>query len=249
MTKTTTLAKPEPEKALATVPAYLQGQGQKGLEQADQGDVTLPRLAIAQSGTPQCKKSSPKHIDGLEEGDLFNTLTGKVYGRKVKAIPVLFFKSAIKFKPKDDKGAPAGIDGMRPRVTDSTLADYLFGEDGAKPEWTLFRNFVCWLPEHKEMVVASMKSTSTKVAKQWIAFMRQANVPAYGKVYTITTIPEHRDQYDYFNFEIPFSQEFTPEQLFREADSLYNGMVGKDLKIDVEDLAAEENMDAEPAAF
>ena len=254
---TKALAKVEKQPfGLVKVPEYLRGQGQKGLEEVGRDDMILPRLAIAQSGSPAFKKASRDRIEGLEEGDLYNTLTRVIYGDKVNLIPVLFFKSFIKFGEKKD-GEAGGIQGIKRSVAAFEQATKLghikanaleFGPDGEKPEWTEFRNFVCWIPDKKDMVVVSMKSTDTKAAKMWISFMRMAAVPAYGKVYQISTVPVNKNNYDFFGFEVQPTGEFTPEDLFHECDKLYASLSGKELKIDVEGLAAEE-VDAEKAPF
>ena len=82
---TKALAKVEKQPfGLVKVPEYLRGQGQKGLEEVGRDDMILPRLAIAQSGSPAFKKASRDRIEGLEEGDLYNTLTRVIYGDKSK---------------------------------------------------------------------------------------------------------------------------------------------------------------------
>ena len=236
----TALAKSDPNTALANVPEYQRGKGQIGLEQVERDDMILPRLAIAQSGSPALKKSSKVRIEGLEEGELYNTLTREIYGDKVKLIPVLFFKSYIKFKPKGEDGSVGGILGMAKDKTHIDPKDLEFGPEGQKPVWTEFRNFVCWIPDKKQMVVCSMKSSDTKAAKTWISLMRMAGVPAFGKVYDVTTIPKSSNNYDYFGFEVQPTGDFTPEALFHECELLYASLNGKDLKIDVEGLAEEE---------
>ena len=46
-----------------------------GLENVTNDDITIPRLAIIQSGSPQRKKKDEKYIEGADEGMIFNTVT------------------------------------------------------------------------------------------------------------------------------------------------------------------------------
>ncbi len=71
-----------PQGNIAEIPEYLRrapGQGAAGFDEVEQGDLTLPRLALCQALTPQRDETEAKYIEGLEEGHYFNTLTGENY--------------------------------------------------------------------------------------------------------------------------------------------------------------------------
>src|SRR5687768_3865814 len=74
-------------------PAFLNNDPIEGFEGMDQADVTIARLALAQSMTGVAKKANPDYVEGLEEGLFFNSLTKEVYGKKVRFIPLFFFKN------------------------------------------------------------------------------------------------------------------------------------------------------------
>src|SRR5438132_1612945 len=104
--ETREITKREPG-ALSDVPDYLRRKGDGpplGLENLERNDMTLPRLGLCQSLTPQRIKSDPKYIAGLEEGEFFNTITREVYGNRVRLVPLLFYKTRILFGPKDEGG-------------------------------------------------------------------------------------------------------------------------------------------------
>lgn len=235
MTKSAAIEKRQPT-AIEQVPEFLRGQGQKGLENVERDDITLPRIAIAQSQSPAYKKSSPTRIEGLEEGQLYNSLTRKVYGDSVLVIPVLFFKNYIKFRSMDDGGGVLGMANDRAQLPAGAL-DF---QEGKKPEWTEFKNFVCWLPEEKEVASASMKSTSMKTARKWNSLMRFANVPAFGKVYKLTTSPEHKNNNDYFIYEVE-AVKFVDKSIFQQCEKLYEMMRGSNLTIDLTEEEGDTN--------
>ena len=58
----------------------------KGLQNVSNDDITIPRLAIIQSGSPQRKKKDEKYIEGAEDGMIFNTVTNEV-NEKIEVIP------------------------------------------------------------------------------------------------------------------------------------------------------------------
>ena len=72
----------------------------KGLQNVSNDDITIPRLAIIQSGSPQRKKKDEKYIEGAEEGMIFNTVTNEVY-EKIEVIPCGYRKTYVEWVPRD----------------------------------------------------------------------------------------------------------------------------------------------------
>jgi len=63
-----------------TVPDYIKSGDTRGTENIDSKDIRPPALRLAQSGTPQTKRQEASFIDGLREGEFFNSLTNERYG-------------------------------------------------------------------------------------------------------------------------------------------------------------------------
>lgn len=59
----------------------------RGLENVTNDDITIPRLAIVQAGSPQRKKKDEKYIEGAEEGNIFNTVTNQLFSDSIIVIP------------------------------------------------------------------------------------------------------------------------------------------------------------------
>src|ERR1041385_829350 len=107
----TTAIEKQENNALATVPEHLQQYmaEEKYRDQISMDDITIPRLGLAQGGlSPQLKKANESYIPGLQEGDLFNTATGQIYGPKVTVVPLFHFKNWIHFKDIKDGGGVIG---------------------------------------------------------------------------------------------------------------------------------------------
>lgn len=64
-----------------------------GLESVEQDCLSMPFLRIAQTNTNQAQKGDPAQIKDLEPGMFFNTLTGNVYGEKIKIVLLDFFRT------------------------------------------------------------------------------------------------------------------------------------------------------------
>lgn len=230
------------EQQLATMadaPAFLKhAQAETvGLNNMGRGDITMPRLAMCQSNTPQRKKADPKYIEGLSEGDYFNTVTGENHGGRLLFVPVHFYKSRILFKDLDEGGgilcqAPNALEGQgEPGGECARCPMAQFSKD-ERPACHLFMNWFIVVmdtlkdrPTIDKMIVLSFKSTGLKAAKDLNSLMRQRKAAGYNSfasVMELTSVPQ-KNQYGEFYVPVmkPAGWIQTKEQ---EADflQLYN---------------------------
>jgi len=228
------------------LPAYLTKSSgpARGMEEADQKDLTLPRMAICQSMTPQRKKTNPLFIQGLEEGQLFNTLTGKVYGTEVALIPIFMYKSRIKFTDFEDGGgiecqAINGKSGgaLCPSGCDGCLHSQ-WGEKGDPPACTLFYNYPALIMPTKELVIVSMKSAGAKIARAWNTLIKLRNQDTFAGVYQVATVAETADSHEFYNFSVK-NAGWADEETYKFAEQVYNGLKGKSIQMDTTGLETE----------
>jgi hypothetical protein len=249
----TLVGEKQPEAGLATVktstlaareevPEFLRDmRTTTGLEEMDRGDMILPRLAIAQSLSPALKKNNAKYIAGLEEGMLYNTVTRRIYGMSVTVVPILFSKMRIKFEDITKGGgilctSPNAINGGRLHPSDcATCPHSQFGDNGDAPDCNNFMNYASILPNHDlEVIVVSMKSTALAVAKQWNSMLRMLRKPAFAKYYLIESVPETRNNNDFFNYRVT-QKGFVNEELFRMGEQLHEQLRAQGIKVDLTD--------------
>ncbi len=83
----------------------------KGLEGSSSEDMIIPFLKMAQSLSPEVKKSKPEYIQGLEEGMLFNSATREIYGEEVYIVPCKYERQYLEFVPVENGG---GFRGQHP---------------------------------------------------------------------------------------------------------------------------------------
>lgn len=233
------MAKQEMEKVkpgdvgkLTTVPDYLkreQGQVAAGTEYMEQQDLTMPRLGLCQALTPQRQKADPKFIQGLEEGQFFNSVTREIYGEKLLIVPLLFYKQRIRFDKNkmgsilcqalDDKvgiGDPGGICLKCP------LAQFT---NDSKPECMRFFNYASLIivngrvaPEN--MLTFSLKSTGLKIAKDWNSLIRIKNIDMFGGVYEVTSVVAKDDRNSWYAPKIE-PAGFVPQEVYSQAKHAY----------------------------
>jgi hypothetical protein len=73
------------ELAVVDIP---EGEG-TGLEGIDASDQIVPRLQIAAGTSKQVIEGSDVYIEGLRQGEVFNTVTGEIYGKEVFVVSLI----------------------------------------------------------------------------------------------------------------------------------------------------------------
>ncbi len=242
--KADALAKTESQAQLSTesvrVPEYMRDDVGAGTEAMGPQDVTLPRLALAQALTRQMKRTNSLYIEGLREGDLFNTLTKKIYKTPLRILPLFMYKTQMKFHPLDQGG---GIDCQSfnavngGRYSPKSCATCQFNQWDPKPSCTLFYNYVnLVLPGtvEQEITVMSLKSTGIKVAKGFNSLIRlYGGNTMFSRIYEIQPKPEKNNAGEFYNLLIT-PLEWTPELLFHAAKALYENLRSRPLKVDIQ---------------
>lgn len=238
------LAKVNQETALATVPEFLKSKvGQNiGTENVDQTDMLIPRLGIAQSLSPQLKKTNELFIKGLEVGNLFNTVTNEIYPDQVVIVPLFFFKSFIHFKPIKEGGGIVAQYKTAAEVPKGGL-DFIEGVNEGKPQVTEFKNWMCLLIQKgkkPEAIVASFKSSALKICRKWTSLIRMTNLPAYAKFYNVEAAHKSKGELEWESINI-LPGEFVPEQFFSEAEQYFNSLKAAGAEMDTRGLTEDDN--------
>lgn len=190
MANTKDLAKVEVTDALAgyeQAPDDFMRGDHRGMESISREDILLPRLALAQSQSPEVTEGTPTFVPGIKVGDLFNSITKVNYGKEVyvqilKKEPL----RAMQFRPIESGG---GILDPNVPIGDPRLA---WGENGEKPAATLFRDFIARIilprqPDSEQIIALSFKSTGIRAAKELAAKISMRNHPMFVGLYKITS--------------------------------------------------------------
>jgi len=212
----------------------------RGLEQLEQSDLTLPRLSLCQSGSPQRKKQNAKYISGLEEGEFFNSITNERYGVESLFVPLFSYKARIKFIAFEEGG---GIDCQSfnsktgGRHSPKSCTECVFSQfvDEKKPECDLIYNYpgiVISSKAGRDLAVLSLKSTAIKVAKQFNSLMSlRDGADAFAGVYRLTAAGASAKGNDYQAVQIA-NAGWTDERTFMFAEATYNNLRGKKIEVD-----------------
>ena len=177
--------------------------------------MQIPFIRALQALSPQLNKKKPEYIDGAEQGDLFNTVTGQVWKGEegVTIIPCYQVTKYLEFTPRDMGG------GFRGEISPTNPVLQQTTRQGSK-ELLPTGNELVKSDQHYCLVldgegsfqpaVIDMKSTQLKVSRRWktqIA-MQKIKHPKTGQMITpplfatewkITTVEESNDQGSWFN--------------------------------------------------
>lgn len=152
-------------------------------------EVSMPYLLILQAMSPQVKKG-PTKVDGAEEGDLYNSLTGELIegAEGVDFIPCAYKKVFIE-KTVDEKGIPAdyvathhvkesaGVVGKKKQGVD------FLGNGNVLVEVAQYFGLLVKQGGGIERVAISMKGSQLKKSKTFNGIIASLMVNVDGKVF------------------------------------------------------------------
>lgn len=166
-----------------------------GTEDIALTDLRLPRLAIAQGLSDQMIETSSMYIPGLKLFEMYNDLTGEIYGKgPITILPVRYAVKYIEFIPRAEGG---GIRDFSVPTNDPRC----FWRDGKPPVATRFTEFVVLMLDENgvktpEPIVLSIKETNkfNRFAAQRLATnAKLKGKPIYAGIYTVSSKPEKND--------------------------------------------------------
>jgi hypothetical protein len=232
-------------EAVATVESFddLVADAGRGTESIGVNDVRPPRLMLCQSGSPQRKPDNPQQIKGLNELDLFNSLSNEIYGRTVTFAVIASLGSHWVEFDKDLKVVDRDVPEGDPRT------EWTENEAGerVKPVATHFYDYLIWLIEHNEICVFSFKSTQIKNAFKLNGLLKLplkmegkiiVNPPAWARMYQVETKMESDKGYSWGGYNLS-TVGITPRETRLLLSEMANSYSKKNINIDREGDAVE----------
>ena len=222
-----------PVTALAR-PSFIKADDRRGTENITTNDIKPPALKLAQGTSKEIKRSEPtKFIEGLREGEFFNSLTREIYGEGPLSLVVVnqLGHRNVLFDPNDkstvlDFNVPDG---------DPTTQFTTVGGKRIKPEATLFYDYLVMVVHEgrTEMMTASLKSTQLKKAKDLNTILLGSKMPSFSFLWEITGVPERKGDHAWYGWRFE-PKGFVTEAIYKEASDLYDRMLGKKIVAEVD---------------
>lgn len=235
----------------------------KGLQNVTNDDITIPRLAIVQSGSPQRKKKDEKYIEGAEEGMIFNTVTNTLYSNSLEVIPCGYRKTYVEWVPREKGGGLVAVHDMKPAntKTDPKTRKSILGDNQIVDT---AEHFVLLKKEDGtyEPAVLNMTSSNLSVSRKWntLLKMKKINVkgqtidpPSFLYKFNLSTVQAENDQGSWFKYKIEEIGQIDSKDVFSQAEGLAEsvdkGKVKASEPVDVDQHIADESEDNEEAPF
>ena len=236
--------KPAGAVTVSDVPDYIRQGGGRGNEQVDMSDMVIPRIEVCQALSKCLKESDPQFIEGIKQGDLYNTVTRENYGQHLKVVPVLFKKEWLAWRDQDLGGGFAGaygtIEECQDRINKEEKPEEWEATETAQQLVLLIKT-----DGTTEEAVVSMNKTKLKVSKQWNSLIRLNGNDRFSRVYILHSVDETNSaNKDYKNYGV-FNAGFPEADVYKRAEALYDAVRSgtRKMNIDRSDLddSSEEN--------
>lgn len=215
------------------------GKG-KGSEEVKHEDLTIPRIDVYQSLSPQCTDGNPAFDPDAKVGLLFNSLTGEKYGDAVIMVPTYFRKEWLAWRLRKHGG------GFRGAYATEAIAVEEVGkmEDGTLVEvQETHQQFALIVSEgveegvkKVEEVVISMARSKLRPSKQLNSLVLMSGDDRFARMYELGTTRVDGQEGEYQNFTIR-QLGFANEELYVAAEKSYKAIVAgtRDVNRDYDD--------------
>jgi len=219
--KETAVAVPENQLPMST------GTGGRGFDDMDQDDLIIPFAKLMQPLSPEVQDDEhPAKV-----GDLVNSLTGHVYGKELKFVPIIFQKRRINFRDIDEGGGivcgsnnsklPDMGDILSQRCMGCEHSQWVGDDPPACNLMYTFPSIVLGKVESENKLVAiSFGKTSFKAGKRLVNIARMAGGDIFSRPYSLTTHKVKKDKFIWFQFEAEMAGKLSPAD-FKEAEGYF----------------------------
>lgn len=164
-----------------------EGLGTVGIDGIRASEMKLPRIAVAQGLSPQLAPDGPKYIQGLAIGQLFNDVTGEVYGKgPIMVVPVLRHVERLQFDPNNRNVVIA-----RDIPWDDERMKWHGDEPPVATEYIEFPCLIIQPGRPVGKAVVSIKTTNKEqreAAKLWTTYIGLRGTDIFSGMYKITSM-------------------------------------------------------------
>jgi hypothetical protein len=230
-------------------------KGSAGTTHITKDDMRIPRCAIAQALNPQLDEDKEdSFIDGLKQGDMFNSLTGTIYGRGpleffvLRADPPRF----VEFIPREEGG---GVKDMNVKPSDPRTQFTTDDKgDRVKPIATKFYDYFIVLadglrggkPFLDTVVALSFKSSQLKKAQDLNTLIRGRETDIYAGKYSITSVVEPSAKGKFFGWKVSNAGWADSPEMLAVLKKMSSDLAGKNIEVDHAGEQREEDDSFEP---
>jgi len=182
-------------------PEWLSADSGRGSEDVTINDLVLPRVEVLQALSPQLKKTDPSYIPGSEQGIIFNTVSGELYGPQITIVPVVFRREFIVWQ---DRKLGGGFRGAFNSADEAEQERQSLDNPDQHEVTETHVNFVLLIhPDGKiEEAVLSWSKSKRKVSRKLNSLVQMINSDRFSRAYKLTAIPVDGPKGEYWSFDV-----------------------------------------------
>ena len=183
--------------------------------------------------SPQLSKRDGAYIEGAEEGDIFNTVTGEIWGgdKGVLVVPAAFHFKYIEWKPREDGGgfvASFTRDEELPSTEQDERGRAITGAGNLLSDTAEHYVAIVGTNGQVDTAVIAMSSTQLKHSRKWNSMISQQQMqtkegmkpaPTYSRLYRLKTASESNEQGDWVGWSVTLEGVVDDIDLYRSAKS------------------------------
>lgn len=206
-----------------TMPSWMNPDSNAGSENVGANDIILPRIDVLQALSPQIKKSDPGYIQGAEQGEIFNTVSGELYGSNVMIVPIMFRREYVNWQSRASGG---GFRGAFPTLQDAEIARMDEENPGEIESVETHVHFVLLLDEDTgkaEEAVLSWSRSKCKASRKLNSLVQMAGGERYGRAYKLSAIEAKGPKGEYWSFDLA-PVGYVTREIFDRAANTYKSI-------------------------
>lgn len=182
-------------------PDWLDPNSYRGSEDVTSKDIILPRIDVLQALSPQIKKSDAQYIEGAEQGMIFNTVSGELYGDQLVFIPVMFKREFIVWQ---DRKAGGGFRGAFQTAEEAEHERQMLENPDGHEVVETHVHFVLLVHDdgRLEEAVLSLSKSKRKVSRKLNSLVQMVPGDRFSRVYKLTAIEVDGPKGEYWSFDV-----------------------------------------------
>ena len=250
-------------KLPAELTAAFEADAGVGLEDVTNSDMQVPFLRIIQALSPQVKKSDPAFIEGASQGDIFNTVTNKVWDsdKGVSVLPVHFVQKMLEFVPRSAGGGFVGelssdSADVRRAVRDKDLGMEILPNGNELVRTAQHYVKIVHEDGTLESAIVDMKKTQLKVSRKWITLIAMqkhngSTLPSFANTYTLKSIEDGNDKGSWYSWSVSIGGRVGSIEAYNDCKELHSTIKRGELQLapPPSDLALEDQSSSEEVPF
>lgn len=202
----------------------------RGNENTTTDDLIIPRIGLIQDISPQLKASQPEYVEGAKAGDMFNTVSGELYGNEITFIPCYFRKEYVVWKNREAGG---GFCGAFPTEAEALeVAEQLGTEPFGKKKEPMHEvldtaqhfGFIVHDDGSTEDVVLSLSKSGMKLSRQMLTMAKMAGGDYFASAYKLTSYETENSTGDMFWATKAQRLGWVNEEMYQHGEKIYDAV-------------------------